>query len=472
MLPTVTMSAEGNNLLLLFMGCCLIFWFFRVCKFMFALYELRIAIGANQVVRIDGVGNMFGELELLSRQHFQQLLRSRQRVPPVTVNTVEVQATLDKESLQLSAGLEPGQLGIDFKFESKEPCTVVLHYGVPVDELETKRDAANGRSHRSTVASVPKKRKRRFPGMPRRYETVDNQTEMTSIAPAAGSLPAAADEVDVAAATAQRWCEPAGSAPAATASIIDTFSNRSEAEMFAAGADEPHVYRTSPSGMLAVTSLTPLILNSAREIQAREVVAAMSVAEQEGQELQVVPPSEPVSAEAEAPPAAATVPSSSAGNTTSTVYPLVVVISFDDAADATAKPDEPTPERVTHVLYGVHFPGTLSQPPQLTLGVPSIVKHLVFTTRACYDVQELYGMEEQTASRECVVCLSEPKDTILLPCRHLCVCGTCFHQLDKCPVCRAPFVAYLKFTNKKQEGAISVDSSGASTPECSAPATP
>ena len=30
-------------------------------------------------------------------------------------------------------------------------------------------------------------------------------------------------------------------------------------------------------------------------------------------------------------------------------------------------------------------------------------------------------MEEQTASPECVVCLSEPKDTILLPCRHLSV---------------------------------------------------
>lgn len=44
---------------------------------------------------------------------------------------------------------------------------------------------------------------------------------------------------------------------------------------------------------------------------------------------------------------------------------------------------------------------------------------------------------------DCVVCLTEKKDTTLLPCRHLCVCRGCLIHIDKCPVCRASFEEYL-----------------------------
>ena len=42
--------------------------------------------------------------------------------------------------------------------------------------------------------------------------------------------------------------------------------------------------------------------------------------------------------------------------------------------------------------------------------------------------------------------MSEPKDTIVLPCRHLCVCSECFGQLmnERCPVCRTPFTSFLR----------------------------
>ena len=48
-----------------------------------------------------------------------------------------------------------------------------------------------------------------------------------------------------------------------------------------------------------------------------------------------------------------------------------------------------------------------------------------------------------TTSGECVVCLSEPRDTTVFPCRHMCLCNDCANQLrysttaTKCPVCRA-----------------------------------
>lgn len=48
---------------------------------------------------------------------------------------------------------------------------------------------------------------------------------------------------------------------------------------------------------------------------------------------------------------------------------------------------------------------------------------------------------------ECVICMSEERDTMLLPCRHLCLCGSCAqslrYQANSCPICRCPFRAAL-----------------------------
>ena len=56
--------------------------------------------------------------------------------------------------------------------------------------------------------------------------------------------------------------------------------------------------------------------------------------------------------------------------------------------------------------------------------------------------------EEEEDSTECVICMSSPRDTMVLPCRHLCLCNPCAevlrHQADKCPICRAPFHSLLQ----------------------------
>lgn len=48
------------------------------------------------------------------------------------------------------------------------------------------------------------------------------------------------------------------------------------------------------------------------------------------------------------------------------------------------------------------------------------------------------SLERQLDSvTKCVACLTEDKDTILLPCNHLCVCSACAQRVRTCPVCRA-----------------------------------
>ncbi|KAK7796907.1 hypothetical protein U0070_008916 [Myodes glareolus] len=93
--------------------------------------------------------------------------------------------------------------------------------------------------------------------------------------------------------------------------------------------------------------------------------------------------------------------------------------------------------------------------------------------RVSYLLQEIYGIENKNNqetkpsddensdnSSECVVCLSDLRDTLILPCRHLCLCTSCAdtlrYQANNCPICRLPFRALLQIRAvRKKPGALS-----------------
>lgn len=56
--------------------------------------------------------------------------------------------------------------------------------------------------------------------------------------------------------------------------------------------------------------------------------------------------------------------------------------------------------------------------------------------------------DNEDNSGECVICMSDTRDTLILPCRHLCLCNSCAdslrYQANNCPICRAPFRALLQ----------------------------
>ena len=49
------------------------------------------------------------------------------------------------------------------------------------------------------------------------------------------------------------------------------------------------------------------------------------------------------------------------------------------------------------------------------------------------------GRRRRRRGEECVVCMSNRATQALIPCGHLCFCGTCAtqHAPSKCPLCRA-----------------------------------
>lgn len=56
--------------------------------------------------------------------------------------------------------------------------------------------------------------------------------------------------------------------------------------------------------------------------------------------------------------------------------------------------------------------------------------------------------DTEDSGSECVICMCDGRDTLILPCRHLCLCNSCAdslrYQANNCPICRAPFRALLQ----------------------------
>ena len=79
--------------------------------------------------------------------------------------------------------------------------------------------------------------------------------------------------------------------------------------------------------------------------------------------------------------------------------------------------------------------------------------HVLSTPEGPMKLAEIFG-QENWVDEPCVACLTDPREIILLPCRHLCVCSQCFSHLtiDRCPVCRAAFSSYLRFEAPEGEG--------------------
>lgn len=64
----------------------------------------------------------------------------------------------------------------------------------------------------------------------------------------------------------------------------------------------------------------------------------------------------------------------------------------------------------------------------------------------CYSMFEVYGADpsEGGIGAECAICMSERRDTAVLPCRHMCLCSGCAETMRtqiqyhsyRCPICR------------------------------------
>ncbi|XP_015087710.1 probable E3 ubiquitin-protein ligase LUL4 isoform X1 [Solanum pennellii] len=90
-----------------------------------------------------------------------------------------------------------------------------------------------------------------------------------------------------------------------------------------------------------------------------------------------------------------------------------------------------------------------------------VIKQILWIEGVRYELREIYGINnseetnvnDEESGKECVICMTEPKDTAVLPCRHMCLCGECAkelrHQSNKCPICRQPIEELLEIKVKE-----------------------
>ncbi|KAJ8681190.1 hypothetical protein QAD02_016977 [Eretmocerus hayati] len=116
--------------------------------------------------------------------------------------------------------------------------------------------------------------------------------------------------------------------------------------------------------------------------------------------------------------------------------------------------DEPKQSHTTIAIVEKHSDGSY---------VLKALKQKLYVDGLCYLLQEIYGIENKNTENikqqgsdedaedngaECVICMCDVRDTLILPCRHLCLCNGCAdslrYQANNCPICRSPFRALLQ----------------------------
>ncbi|XP_065118767.1 E3 ubiquitin ligase RNF157 isoform X3 [Paramisgurnus dabryanus] len=129
------------------------------------------------------------------------------------------------------------------------------------------------------------------------------------------------------------------------------------------------------------------------------------------------------------------------------IYPMVVQAVVDEGDDHLGH---------SHVLLATfekHMDGSYCVKP---LKQKQVVDGVSYLLQEIYGIENKYNSQESKVtedeisdnSAECVVCLSDVRDTLILPCRHLCLCNACAdtlrYQANCCPICRLPFRALLQ----------------------------
>jgi len=159
----------------------------------------------------------------------------------------------------------------------------------------------------------------------------------------------------------------------------------------------------------------------------------------------------------------------------STIFPIIVCLEAGGPSSET-KSAVASQTTFAHINFAAAAERRLDVRP---------LKQKIQVDGASYELQEIFGIDgamggDSTGSsnhssaanadagvaRECVICMTEPRDTTVLPCRHMCMCSECAKvlrmQSEKCPICRTPIEQLLQIKiSSKQSGGGSAEAATA-----------
>jgi len=95
-------------------------------------------------------------------------------------------------------------------------------------------------------------------------------------------------------------------------------------------------------------------------------------------------------------------------------------------------PNWRTPTKCTFFFWANEFQ---------TIRDVQILRHLTFENETDSEQPgKRVSNEDNDKKFDCVICLSNERSHLFIPCNHLCCCSTCAGQIENfCPICRQPF---------------------------------
>ncbi|BFU21506.1 hypothetical protein EHI8A_125520 [Entamoeba histolytica HM-1:IMSS-B] len=91
----------------------------------------------------------------------------------------------------------------------------------------------------------------------------------------------------------------------------------------------------------------------------------------------------------------------------------------------------------------------------LTSEVPKISSQQFHIGDVTYNSFDVFGVDSDDVTGTdnlCVICTTDPREILLLPCRHITMCAGCYEEVKErthqCPICRTPITAAINFSRK------------------------
>ena len=105
---------------------------------------------------------------------------------------------------------------------------------------------------------------------------------------------------------------------------------------------------------------------------------------------------------------------------------------------------------------------TLTEDGDDELNFHCVKKKFLFNNKM-FDLGDIFGIKSDTSNvsqeqeKLCVICFTQEKDTVVLPCRHMCLCLDCSQHVreksSNCPICRTKVSTFIQIKNESKDDA-------------------
>ncbi|CAM9321914.1 unnamed protein product [Chrysoparadoxa australica] len=403
-MSTPPLPPQPYNLLLFVSVVVLVIWGTRVVKRLGQVLSLGTGLRSRRLVGIRGLGHRVFVLRNLAPSHLQALVHSRQAQAPEIVPQIPLDVAVNSVKCVPVGRL----LGVTVEMTSSQPCYVHLMWDVEPSAIETQ-----------ALSKLAKEV----------YEKGSDNLGSSTHSQASWSRRNMVRVLSGPSGSRHGGLSAARDAPA---SVLCSKASR---RWLVSG--EANQAQANGDAVLPSTSLTTLAEEDCYFGCESTATASTSM----GLMSEVVPPPAPLPKPED---------SQGAGR-----HELAVVITLMTRQSRKVWNDTRMATAVSLVLLVSLTPDS-SAPGGYS---PSVTQQLLLVDESdsaggtantngarqggynMYTLGEVYGVG---TAQECVICLTGVQQCILLPCRHLCVCGSCFKHIDKCPVCRCQFDKYMK----------------------------